>query len=97
MKCAADNGAIVRTLRDLATRLGEQGSTFRARRVAKAAQSVETLPRQVADLWCAGGMPALRTLPWVSADVALCLVELLTSGQISELERLRRARFLKCP
>ena len=88
MKCAADNLAVVRTMRELAVRLAAQGSTFRARRVAKAAQSVEALPRQIADVWCAGGIPALRALPWVGAEVALWLVELVTSGQIAELEGL---------
>ncbi len=92
---AFDNVDVGRALRELASGFADQDNAFRAHGLARAARSIENLRRPVAELWCSGGIPALVALPWVSTNVALWLVELLHSGQIAELERLRQARFLK--
>lgn len=90
-----ENEQVAQLLRELGKRLSEEGSTFRARGLAKAADTIAALQRPISDIWRRGGLGALTAQRWVGPAVALWLVELVNSGKIAELERLRRACFLK--
>lgn len=59
---------------------------FRVRAYQRAAQVVRTLPRQCAEM---GGPEALDELPGIGADLAAKIQELLTSGRLRALEKLR--------
>ena len=90
-----ENERVAQLLRELGQRLAEEGSSFRAHGLAKAADCIAALERPVSEIWLRGGLRALTGQRWVGPSVALWLVELVNSGKIAELERLRQACFLK--
>lgn len=59
---------------------------FRIRAYQRAAQVVRTLPRQCSEL---GGRDALDELPGIGADLAGKIQELLSTGRLRALEKLR--------
>ena len=86
------NHHIAETLRDLATVLAQQGaSPFRINAYRKAAQTLDELPLDLADILAREGVDGLKALPHIGQGIASVIEELLRRGRSSQLERLRGA------
>ena len=79
-------GAAFDEMADLLAIEGE--NTFRVRAYRRAAQVVRSLPRELADL---GGVEEFDALPGIGSDLAAKIAELLRTGKLKALERLRAA------
>ena len=64
-------------------------STFRVRAYHKAAASVRSLTRPIADIYREGGVKALDEIPGVGSHTALRLEELIATGRLPYYEELR--------
>ena len=90
---AAGNAEVASRLRQAAELLASQGANpFRAAAYRRAADTVEALPRDVADI-AAGpdGRAALDALPGIGPSIAAAIAEMLASGRWIFLERLKGA------
>ncbi len=85
------NADLAQVLREMALFLEMEGVQFKPRAYEKAAQAVEAHPRPLAELFAAGGEAALQEVPAVGKGIAERLGELLRSGHVQELERMRAA------
>lgn len=82
------NEDVAAALDEMAELLAIRGDNpFRVRAYQRAAQVVRTLPRPLAEL---GGPEAFDALPGIGPDLAGKLAELLRTGRLGALERLRR-------
>lgn len=88
---------VVTTNRDMASRLDEvaqileeQGaSAFRVRAYRQGASTLRGLERSVAEIFDEGGMDALEALPHIGPSLARAIRELLRTGRLPMLERMR--------
>jgi hypothetical protein len=86
------NRQIADRLDEVAQVLDEQGANpFRVRAYRRGADVVRGLPRPVADVFEEGGLAALEALPAIGPSLARAIRELLRSGRLPMLERLRGA------
>lgn len=84
------NDRIARRLDEVADRLAALGADeYRVRAWHRAATAVRTWPRPLLDVWAEGGLPALQELPGVGERIGAAIDELLGTGSLSRLERLR--------
>jgi DNA polymerase (family 10) len=86
------NAEVAQALREMALRLEMDGVAFKPRAYEKAALSVEALGRPLHELEAEQGEKGIEALPAVGHGIARRIVELLHTGRIGELERLRAAR-----
>ncbi len=85
---AAHNEEIASALDEIADLLSIQAeNVFRIRAYRRAAQIVRSLPRELAEMH---GTEDFETLPGIGEDLAQKIEELLRTGQIKALEKLRR-------
>jgi DNA polymerase (family 10) len=87
-----DNAWIAGQLRELAARLElefEDGA-HRPRAYRRAAETIESLRRPIADIHRTLGTPGLDALPGIGPRIASIVVELLEQGHAPLLDRLRR-------
>lgn len=84
-----DNAEIARLLREIGLFLEMEGVAFKPRAYETAARAVEVLDRPVASLDAEGGVRTLDEIPGVGEGIAKKIHELLGSGRIAELEKLR--------
>ncbi len=81
------NDDIAAAFDEMGDLLAIQGeNTFRIRAYRRAAQVVRSLPRQLADM---GGEKAFDALPGIGPDLAAKIGEMLETGNIRALEKLR--------
>jgi DNA polymerase (family 10) len=85
-----DNRAVAGTLRELAARLELEGIPHAPRAYRRAAETVERERRSVAGICEKEGVEGLDALPGIGSHIAQTLHELLSTGAIARLERLRR-------
>jgi DNA polymerase (family 10) len=85
-----DNPAVARLLRELAARLGLEGIAHAPRAYRRAADTVERERRAVSEIYSTEGVKGLDSLPGVGSHIARTLCELIDTGRIARLERLRR-------
>jgi hypothetical protein len=86
------NRDVSRRLRQVAELLLAQGATeFRVAAYRRAAESVERLGESVADVFERGGVDALRGIPGVGGTIASGIEQMLTTGRLAQLDRLRGA------
>jgi DNA polymerase (family 10) len=85
-----DNAAAARHLRELAARLELEGVPHGPRAYRRAADTVERERRSVAAIRAEEGARGLEALPAVGPQIARTLCELLDTGAIARLERLRQ-------
>jgi len=90
-RAAPSNAEIAHALREMAWFLEMDGVAFKPRAYEKAAHSVESFERPAAALWAATGVDGLREIPSVGPGIGARIEELLRTGKIAELERLRAA------
>jgi DNA polymerase (family 10) len=89
---APTNAEIARALRELGLFLDIEGVPFKPAAYEKAAHAVAGAPQALTDLYAHGGEDALHGVPGVGKGIAGKIGELLRTGHIEELERLRKAR-----
>ncbi len=88
----AANEEVVARLREMADLLQQQGANpFRVNAYRHAAQTVELMDRDLGGLLEDGGRAALCALPGIGQGISGAIAELLRSGRMSQLERLRGA------
>jgi hypothetical protein len=87
---ADENAAIAGALSDYADLLeaaGEDG--FRILAFRRASDTVRALPGPLRDVFAAGGLDGLTALPAIGRGIGSALVEMLTTGRWTQLERLK--------
>lgn len=85
-----DNLAIAGNLRELADIIEAQGAEhFRVAAYRRAAETVASMDRPLAELFEDGGLKALIELPAIGTSIAGALAEMITTGRWAQLERLR--------
>ena len=85
-----DNAAAARHLRELAARLELEGVEHSPRAYRRAADTLQREPRSIAEICSEEGVGGLEALPGIGPHIASTLRELLDTGAIARLERLRR-------
>lgn len=88
-KAPIGNAEVARALREMALFLEMDDVPFKPRAYEKAALTVEALDRPLREIDAAGGSRALAALPDVGRGIAERIHELLRTGRMEELERLR--------
>jgi len=84
------NEQIAQRLEELARILNEQGaSVYRVAAWRRAALSLRRLPASVSEIFRCEGMEGLRKLPGVGDRIALAIRNLVVTGKLPMLERLR--------
>jgi predicted flap endonuclease-1-like 5' DNA nuclease len=84
------NGEIARRLEEVAWLLEEQGANaYRIQAYRRAAETLRHLRRSVADLVYAEGIDGLRRLPGIGESLARSIRELVLTGRLPALDRLR--------
>jgi DNA polymerase (family X) len=88
----AQNQFIADRLRETAALLEQQGGNrFRVAAYRKAAETLESLPQDVLTILETKGFDGLTALPGIGVVIGNAIVEIVTAGQWSQLERLRGA------
>lgn len=85
-----DNPTVAARLRELAARLDLEGVPHAPRAYRRAAETVERERRSVAEICANEGVEGLEALRGVGDHIARTIDELLSTGSIERLERLRR-------
>ena len=84
------NSEIAHRLKEVAELLHDQGSNpFRAQAYRHAAQTLEQLERPVDDILHAEGVDGLQRLPGIGESLSRAIRELILTGKLPMLERLR--------
>lgn len=85
-----ENAALAANLREVADLLEQQGEEgFRAAAYRRAADTVDTLPRPVAEILSTDGREGLVALPTIGWGIASALAEMVSTGRWAQLQRLR--------
>jgi hypothetical protein len=85
-----DNEGLAGRLEEIAELLEAQNANpFRVRAYRSAAQTIRGLPRPAADILVAGGLQGLRDLPGIGESLARSIEQLIATGRLGLLERLR--------
>lgn len=84
------NEEVAQALDEVAELLDAQNANpFRAMAYRRAAGSLRELTASVSDVLEAGGLEALTALPWIGETLARSIAELVETGRLDLLERLR--------
>lgn len=84
------NQSVARILRDCAALLRQQGANpFRVNAYIRAAQTLESLSGDVRDMLRNEGMDGLMQLPFIGRGLASSIAEIVRTGRLSQLDRLR--------
>jgi DNA polymerase (family 10) len=83
---AMKNKEIAKIFNEIAEYLEMDGVPFKPYAYQKAALTLETLKNDVADLYQAGGLKALKAIPGVGESIAHKIAEYLTTGHIQYYE-----------
>lgn len=84
------NDAIANVFSETAELLEKQGANrFRVDAYRRAAKTIHNLPRSVAHIWCAEGTSGLTRLPTIGRSLAHSIEQLICTGRLPLLERLR--------
>ncbi|MFO7568126.1 MAG: DNA polymerase/3'-5' exonuclease PolX [Enhygromyxa sp.] len=86
----ASNAAIAEALHEMALFLEMQEVPFKPRAYEKAAQVIAGYPRPLTELYAEGGAAALDALPSVGKGIAERIGKMIDTGELAELEALRR-------
>jgi DNA polymerase (family 10) len=84
------NSRIAKIFRSIAMYLDAKGVAFKPRAYQKAAQSLETLEKDLKEIYKEGGLKALAEIPGVGKSLASKIKEYLETGQIAEYENLKK-------
>jgi DNA polymerase/3'-5' exonuclease PolX len=86
----AQNAFVAGKLREVADLLEQQGAAvFRVRAYREAADYVRTLPQPIQKIYEQDGRHGLEALPTIGASIAAAIIELVETGDLDILDRLR--------
>jgi hypothetical protein len=86
------NNSAAELLRQCAQLLQQQDATpFRVNAYERAAQTLESLPKDAREILAARGIEGLMDLPFIGAGLASAIDEIARTGRLSRLDRLRGA------
>lgn len=85
----SSNAEVANALREMALFLEMDGVPFKPRAYEKAALAVEALDRSLAEIEAKQGLKGVDAIPAVGKGIAERMVELLHTGRMRDLERLR--------
>lgn len=86
----AENRFVAGKLDEMADLLESQGAThFRSRAYREAAAYIRTLAQPIRSIYQKEGQNGLEDLPTIGASIAKAIIEVLDSGRLSSLDRLR--------
>lgn len=86
----ASNADVARALREMALYLEMDGVPFKPQAYEKAAYAVAAIDRPLAGIYAEGGEKALDALPGVGKGIAERIAGMLETGEMADLEALRR-------
>ncbi len=84
------NRSIAEMLREIGEHLEMQDVPFKPRAFEKAAEMIGGLGDEVAEIYKKGGLTALREIPSIGASISEKIEEFIKTGEVRELEGLRR-------
>lgn len=84
------NKSVAETLREIGEHLAMKNIPFKPRAYEKAADVIEGLEEEVADIYKSGGKKALEAIPGVGVSIAEKIEELMKTGRVKYLEGLTR-------
>ena len=84
------NSEIVKIFYEMSALYEMEGVLFKPQAYEKAALGVETLDKEVGEIYKDGGLKALMEIPGVGKGIAEHLVEFLEKGHFREYERLKK-------
>ena len=85
----SEASAILQTIARILTLQDE--NPFKIRAYERVAMSLENLQEEIAAIYARGGVKAFREIPGVGEDLALKLEELVNTGKLAYLEKLRKS------
>lgn len=88
----AENTFVAEKLREVADLLDQQGAAhFRVRAYTEAASYVATLPQPIRAVYETSGRRGLEDLPTIGVSISAAIAELLETGALAVIDRLRGA------
>lgn len=85
------NAEVAKAFYTIAEILSIQGENpFRVRAYERAAQTIESYPQEVSQIFAQGGLKALNSVPGVGEDLALKIQELVNTGRLAYLSHLKK-------
>ncbi|MDE2001601.1 MAG: DNA polymerase/3'-5' exonuclease PolX [Patescibacteria group bacterium] len=85
-----DNATIAGILREIGIYLEMENVPFKPRAYEKASEDIASLSESVADIYAAGGLPALEKIPGIGVSIAGKIGELLRTGKLKYYEQLKK-------
>ncbi|MFA5034484.1 MAG: DNA polymerase/3'-5' exonuclease PolX [Candidatus Margulisiibacteriota bacterium] len=86
-----ENTELVRIFGEIAEFLElKQDNPFKIRAYQKAARTIEALSQNLADIYKAGGLPALKELPGIGHDLAEKIESYIKTGKIKTYQELKK-------
>ncbi len=86
----ATNGAVAARLEEAGELLAQQGANeFRVRAYRRGAETLRAMTSAVADVWASQGFKGLTRLPGIGDSLAQAIEQIMTTGRMPLLERLR--------
>ncbi len=82
------NAEVAKILYEIADMLGTQGVEFKPRAYRRAAQSIETMQRDIENVWKEG---KLRTIPGVGENIEKKIGEYLETGRLPYYDKLKKS------
>ena len=84
------NSEVSRILYEMAEMLDIQGVEWKPRAYKKAAQVIESLSKDLTDIYKEGGIKALIALPGIGEGIAKKIVQFIETGRIKDFEKLKK-------
>jgi len=85
------NGEIAKILNEIAEYLEMKSIPFKPRAYERAAEVIEGLAEEVADIYKRGGRQALENLPGVGVSIAEKIEELIQTGKLTYYDKLKKS------
>jgi DNA polymerase (family 10) len=84
-----ENSEFAKVFREIAELLDLRGENpFKIRAYQRAAQNIENLSRELADIYRAEGLKGLQNIPGIGHDLSLKIAEYINTGQIASYQEL---------
>jgi len=84
------NAEIAKILYELAMLYEMKGVPFKPRALERASETIDSLARDVADIYKKGGVKELQKIPGVGLGIAEKIEEYLKSGHVKEYENMKK-------
>lgn len=84
------NQEIAAIFYEMADILEMQHVQWKPRAYRQAAQSIDSLKQDIAEIYRKGGLKAIESIPWIGRNLANKIVEYIKTGKMSSYEKLRK-------